>query len=260
MECAVPLFGFAGAFAGVIIWMFNDPVDIRVSILGCMVSSFVLAYLAWIRPKKDLVALTTPLYSLIFFGFPLGTIATVVLNFMYAASLTGLLVRLKYRFGNSGTPAINNTELAESIKSYLEKTREILGSTRPDAVRFANVIFSQFAHGDYLSAAQTAKSAITGLDETAVPRSLQNAFAIVKEQAELLDKSCSQPERFHNFSPEDSSVLAKTPDPKFGKSDEYDTALDNALLLLFAASWIMSEKDRPHLLQYQAFVLKLLER
>ena len=42
----------------------------RIASAGCIIASFILAYLAWIRPKKDIVALTTPMYSIIFFVLP----------------------------------------------------------------------------------------------------------------------------------------------------------------------------------------------
>jgi len=52
-------------------------------------------------------------------------------------------------------------------------------------------------------------------------------------------------------------MLAKVPDAKYGKQEEYDAALENALLILFAVAWI-AESDRPHLLQCQAFAQRLL--
>ena len=77
--------------------------DFRYPALGCVLASFVLAYLAWIRPKKDIVALSTPIYSLIFFVVPTEYMSGIILQLLYAVSLTILLVRLKYRFGKTGT-------------------------------------------------------------------------------------------------------------------------------------------------------------
>jgi hypothetical protein len=258
LEFAIPLFAFGGAFIGIFFWMFNVQVDIRVPIFGCVIASCILAYLAWIRPRKDIVALTTPIYSFIFLGFPIDNFSAVVLEVLYAVSLTVLLVRLKYRFGAPSAPGIDKKDLAEPLKSYVEKTRDTLVSTGPEPAHSAAVVFVRFAEGEFLAAARGAESAIAHLSDASAPRSLQNAFAIVKEQSERLDKSLPQPETFLVFPPEDAGVLAKIPDPKFGTSEEYDVGLENALLVLFAGAWNASETDHVHLLQCQVFAQKLL--
>lgn len=259
MEYAIPLLGFGGALLAILFWITGAQVDYRISIFGCVFSSCILAYLAWIRPKKDIVALTTPIYSFIFLGFPLEPFSVVVLDVLYAVSLTALLVRLKYRFGEPHAPVADKKELTDPIlKSYVEKTRDTLVSMGPESAHSAAVVFVRFAEGEFLAAARGAESAIAHLSDASAPRSVQRAFAIVKEQAERYDKSFLQPETFLVFPPEDASVLAKSPDPKFGKPEEYDVALENALLLLFAGAWNISEKDRPHLLKCQAFAQKLL--
>ena len=261
MDYAVPILSFGGAFFGLVFFMFNVEIDIRISILGSVFASWVLAYLAWIRPKRDIVALTTPIYSFIFLGFPLDTFSVVVLEVLYAVSLTTLLVRLKYRFGAPLAPVVDKKGLADPLlKSYVEKTRDMLVSTGPEPAHSAAVVFARFAEGNFLPAARAAESAIAHLSDASAPRSVQSAFAIVKEQAERYDKSLPQPETFLVFSPEDAGVLAKVPDPKFGKPEEYDAALENALLLLYAGAWNMSEKDRPYLLQCQAFAQRLLAK
>jgi hypothetical protein len=259
MEYAIPLLGFGGALFGIVFWMYNVQVDVRISILGCVLASWVLAYLAWIRPKRDIVSLTTPIYSFIFIAVPTEPFSAVVLELLYAASLTILLVRLKYRFGVPSAPNIDKNELADPLlKSYIEKTRDTLVSTSPEPAHSAAVVFVRFAEGNFLPAARASESAIAVLSDASAPRCLQSAFAIVKEQAERLDKSFPRPETFLVFPPADAGVLAKVPDPKFGKPEEYDAALENALLVLFAGAWNMSEKDRPHLLKCQAFAQRLL--
>jgi hypothetical protein len=257
LEYAIPLLSFGGALLGILFWVNSASVDYRISILGCVLASWVLAYLAWIRPKKDIVALSTPIYSFIFLAIPTDNFSAVVLEVLYAASLTILLFRLKSRFGAQVVPTPDKKDLVDPAKTYVEKTREPLSATSPDPAHSAAVVFVRFAEGEFSEAALGAESAIAHLSDASAPRSLQSAFAIVKEQAERLDKSLPQPETFLVFSPDDASVLAKVPDPKYGKSEEYDTALENALLLLYAAAW-NAESDRPHLLQCQAFAQRLL--
>jgi hypothetical protein len=120
------------------------------------------------------------------------------------------------------------------------------------------VVFVRFAEGEFLAAVRAAESAIAQAGDDNAPRSLQGAFAIVREQSERLDRSLPRPETYLVFPPDDAGVLAKTPNPKFGLSEEYDVTLDNALLLLYSTAWNASEKDRLHLLACQSFAQKLL--
>ncbi len=52
LELAVPLFSFGGALLAILFWTSDSAIDFRITILGCVIASWVLAYLAWIRPKK----------------------------------------------------------------------------------------------------------------------------------------------------------------------------------------------------------------
>jgi hypothetical protein len=120
------------------------------------------------------------------------------------------------------------------------------------------VVFVRFAEGEFRAAAQAAGFAIAQLCDETAPRCLQDAFAIVQEQADRLDTSLPRPETFHVFSPEDAGMLAKTPDPKYGRPEEYDTTLENALLLLFAVAWNWSDDDLIHLAKCRAFAEQLV--
>lgn len=258
LEYAVPLLGFMGAFLGIVILTFNIAIDIRITIIGCLLSSFVLAYLAWIRPRKDVVALSTPLYSIIFLGFPLDDFSTVVLEVMYAASLTALLVRLRNRFGESGALVMEKTELAEPISRYMERIPDVLQNVSKESGHAAARIVTQFARGDFHDAALTAEAEVAQLNDARAPRIVQEAFAIVREQAERLDKSFPAPERFVTFSSDAHSMLVKEPVSRGDKNDLYNSTLENALVLLFACAWAASEQNRADLLSQEGFVLQLL--
>ena len=105
-----------------------------------------LLYLAWIRPKKDIVALTTPIYSFVFLAVPTDNFSVIILELLYAASLSILLLRLKYRF--SAPPAIPDKEkLSGALKTYTERTHDILTGTPPDTAHQATCSFVQFANG-----------------------------------------------------------------------------------------------------------------
>jgi hypothetical protein len=258
LELAVPLLSFGGALLAILSFNQGLPLDFRYPALGCVLASFDLAYLAWIRPKKDIVALTTPIYSLIFFVVPTEYMSGIVLQLLYAVSLTILLVRLKYRFGKAGTAAHDAKELAEPLRTYVERTRDVWTGTSPEAAHHATVAFVRFAEGEFWETAQRSVTAAGQPEDAGNAPCLTRAFMIVSEHATLLDQSLPRPAAYRTFLPEDSGMLAKPLPPAQDDDAGFYTALDNALLLLFSAAWCASEADRPHLLACQAFAQKLL--
>jgi hypothetical protein len=258
MEIGVPLLSFGGASLAVIFWITGATIDFRLSILGCVLGSWLLAYLAWIQPKKDIVALTTPIYSFIFLTVPTDNFSAVILELLYAVSLTILLVRLKYRFSKPGTAAPDAKELAEPLRTYIEQTRDIWSGTSPEAAHHATVAFVRFAEGEFGETARRSGTAAGQPEDAGNAPCLTRAFMIVSEHATLLDQSLPRPATYRTFLPEDSGMLAKPLSPAQDDDAGFYTTLDNALLLLFSAAWSVSEADRPHLLACQAFAQKLL--
>jgi hypothetical protein len=258
LELAIPLFSFGGILIAFLLLDQGYLMSFRIAAAGCILASFILAYLAWIRPKKDIVALTTPLYSIIFFVLPSDLIPDLILPILYAISLTILLVRLKYRFGKPGTAVSMGRELGGTLKTYIDQTREPLKNISPDSAHNATLAFVQFAQGDYVKVARISET-VTGNGDTAgCNQCLARAFSIVKEHAALLDKSLPRPFTFLVFNPEHADLLAKHLPPGQDDDHEFYLALDNALLLLYSAGWNVSEQDRPHLLSRQPFAQKLM--
>jgi hypothetical protein len=89
----VPMIAFGGTLIG---WA----TDISaIGIAGCVLASFLLAYLAYLKPKKDIVSLLTPLYAvLIFFNDSFDPTLLLPIQTLYAASITILVLRLNARF------------------------------------------------------------------------------------------------------------------------------------------------------------------
>jgi hypothetical protein len=258
LELAVPLFSFGGAFLAIFFSEMGIPVDFHYTAIGCVIASCILAYLAWIRPKKDIVALTTPIYAFIFFLVPTDEETGIVLQLLYAVSLTILLVRLKYRFGKPGTAASLGKELGGTLKTYIDRTSGAWKNTSPDTAHRATLVFVQFAQGDYGKVANISATVTLTGEESGHEQALSRAFAIVREHAELLDKSLPRPYAYQVFRPEDADLLAH-PLPPSGDSDhEFYLSLDNALLLLYSVAWSASGQDQPHLLPRQPFAQKLM--
>jgi hypothetical protein len=259
LELAIPLLCFGATFAGVLCWEMGYTINFQFFAIGCVIGSCLLAYLAWCRPKKDIVALSTPIYAFIFFVVPTDYMSGLILQLLYAASLTLLLVRLKYRFGSSHTAVSLGKELAGPLQAYVGRTRDAVTGISPDAAHRAAVVISQFSTGDYGLAARSAGTFPGNPVENGQAPCLTRAFEIVHEQATILNGSLPRPSAFRTFLPEDEDLLAKPLLPTYSEDRKSDAMLVNALLVLFSAAWNCAEADRPHLLGCQAFLLKLLD-
>ena len=258
LELAVPLFSFGGILIAFLLLGQGYIQSFRIAAAGCIIASFILAYLAWIRPKKDIVALTTPMYSIIFFVLPSDLIPDLILPILYAISLTILLVRLKYRFGKPGTAVSMGRELGGTLKTYIDQTQEPLKNISPDTAHNATLAFVQFAQGDYAKVARISATVAEQDAKKEHMRIVSQAFAIVKEHAALLDNSFPVPYTYQAFNPEHADLLAKHVPASDDHDQDFYQELDNALLLLYSVAWTASKKDRPHLLARQEFAQKLM--
>ena len=69
-----------------------------IGIAGCFLGSCILAASAFMRPKKDIVGILTPMYAIIIF-FGLEAAPTIWTQGLFAASIIILAFRLELRFG-----------------------------------------------------------------------------------------------------------------------------------------------------------------
>jgi hypothetical protein len=258
LEIGVPFFSFGGALLAILFQAQGISLDFHIPALGCVLASCFLAYLAWVRPKKDIVALSTPIYSFLFFIVPTDYSTGILLQLLYAISLTILLVRLKYRFGTPGTAVSLGKELGGSLKTYIGQTRDAFKNITPEAAHAAAVVFVRFAEGNYGEAEQSAKTALIEEETAGQTTTLMRAFSIIREHSLLLNKSLPRPVTYLTFSERDLPLLAKPAVPSNDADTEFFTALDNALLVVFSAAWNNSERDRPYLLVCQVFAQRLM--
>jgi hypothetical protein len=87
------------AFGGVLFAWALPSLESLPGTLGCILASCLLAYLAYLKPRKDIVSLLTPLYAvLIFLNESLEPSLLLLIQALYAASLTILVFRLNARF------------------------------------------------------------------------------------------------------------------------------------------------------------------
>ena len=65
---------------------------------GCTFASLAIAALALQKKKKDIVSLCVPIFALFIFIAPLENKPTILIEILYAATITALVVRLEKRF------------------------------------------------------------------------------------------------------------------------------------------------------------------
>lgn len=228
LKAAVPLLSFGCTLAGILLWQAGIRIEFQYYAIGCVAGSCILAYLAWIRPRKDIVALSTPLYAVIFFTLPSDFLVAVVIQLLCAAGLTILLIRLDRRFGNE---ACGTTARQGPLMDYAVRVREQL-SPEPAVSRAASLVFVRFAQGDYEAAAAFAAE-LSGMVKTGP---VASAAAIVAEQAGHLLAGATTAGEFLTFEDGDRTLLWHPAGTGEDRDREYGVTLDNALLLLFAVA------------------------
>jgi hypothetical protein len=255
LEIAVPLLSFGFTGAGILLWQAGIRINFQYFAAGCLIGSCILAYLAWVRPRKDIVALSTPIYGIIFFVMPTDYDVGVTLQLLYAFSLTLLLVRLKYRFGTAPLPGAAMKK--GPLDHYMERVQPSFSPLDTEIARTAALMFIHFGNGDYDIAARLAFREV----DTSLPAGsgvVSRAFAIVSEQAAQTKTGGAIPHNFKTFAPEDAPFLFHAAAAGTDEEQEYMAALDNALLLLYAAGMTTHDDDKMQaLIQLRPFAQKL---
>jgi hypothetical protein len=92
----VPALGWGGIVAGSIL-PFSLPF-LSFGSLGCVLGSFAIAILAFRRKRKDVISLCAPIFAVFIFIAPLETPPGLLIQVLYAATLTAVVIRLEKRF------------------------------------------------------------------------------------------------------------------------------------------------------------------
>lgn len=88
---SVPIITFAGIAIGII-----SQVN-YIAIWGCIISSFILCGIAYLKPKKDLVSLLVPLFAILIFN-PWSEFTTgPIMQILFAITITIIAIRLERR-------------------------------------------------------------------------------------------------------------------------------------------------------------------
>lgn len=251
----VPVLSFGGTLIGIALTFLGLQFGIQYAAFGSVLGSVLLAYLAFHRPRKDIVAISTPVYAVVFFTMPIEFLPGVVIQLVFAAGLTILLVRLNRRFGVAEVPG-SRESLSAPLQEYVNRIREQFPDQPGFVTDGGGEAFALFARGDYREAADITDLVIRDLAEGTDDGVVTRAFSIVSEQARHMEHTLDLPAAYLKFLPEHSRFLVHT-DPAPNPEKEYYRTLYNALLILYALSWSRDPEERTHLLKYRDFAEKL---
>jgi hypothetical protein len=257
LSIAVPLVSFGGIALAISLQYLGLIADAGEFFWGCVIGSVCLGYLAWIKPRRDIVALLAPLYAVLIFLVPLEMRPNLVLQVLFAISITILVVRLNKRFSSPISQVTEENHMEKYLYDYMNRISPYYRDMdRECAHEIASTVLS-YKFGLYPKTMQSAEKALAMLPEDGAMKTLKKAVTIVADRAENLEESRVKRVSAESFSPEDEEYLAIVL-PAESVEDRDELKLDNALLLLYAVGYLESPDDGQSLDEHQNFFLQIL--
>jgi hypothetical protein len=257
LSIAVPILCFGGAALGILLWRVGLITDPGSFYWGCIAGAVALAYLAWVKPRKDIVSLLAPLYAVIIFLLPLENKPTILLQLLFGASLTILVVRLNILFS---TPPVNKhgeNPMEKYLYDYMHRITPLYRGIGSDtAHEIASAVLS-FKFGLYPNTVTSAGNAVSHLTGEGPFATLRKALRIIRDRAANLDQAEIKGYSLETFDPGEESYLAVNL-PAEQIDNREDFALDNSILLCYAVAYLYSPDDGQSLDEHQNFVLQTL--
>ncbi len=258
LTLAVPICAFGGLGLAVLLQDAGIIADAADFYWGSVAASVILACLAYLKPRRDIVSLFAPFYALLIFIVPLETKASLLLQALYAVSITLLLVRLHYRYSTPKTVAKEEDSMEKFLYDYIHRMTPLLRVIDPETAHdIASAVLS-FKFGLYAKTVTDVGKATSRLPDDTAGEVIGKALRILKDRARALEEA-----RVGEFSPLkfDAGDLPYLPVVlRDDQVEDKDTlALDNALLLLYTAAYLQSPDDGQSLDEHQNFVIQILE-
>jgi len=248
---------FGGILTAVLLQQIGVITDAGTFFCGSLAGSFMLSYLAYIKPWKDVVALCAPLYGVIIFLVPLEYTPTLLLLLLFTASITVLLVRLNKKFGSSADARGGSEPMEQFLREYIERIKPEFTNVQKKTAHEIASAFLSFKFGLYTNTIEESRLAIAILPDDSTALALKKALRIVQLNAEDLENSQVTADTRIAFSDSERTLVAiKLPRDKI--EDPASLELDNALILLYAVAKNTSPDDEQSLDEHQKFVLKIL--
>lgn len=257
LSVAIPTLCFGGAAAGILLWQGGYIKDPGSFYWGSIAGSVLLAYFAWIKPRKDIVSLLAPLYAVIIFLLPLENKPTVLLQLLFGASLTVLVVRLNILFSTPPVKKHGEDPMEKYLYDYMHRITPLYrGIDRETAHEIAASVLS-FKFGLYRNTVTSTNKAVSRLSGEGPVAALKKALIIIRDRAVNLEQSEIKGYSAETFSPLEEPYLAVSLPSELIENRE-DFALDNAILLCYAVAYLYSPDDGQVLDEHQNFALQVL--
>jgi len=257
LSISVPVLCFGGAALGMLLWQGGYIRDPGSFYWGSLAGSVLLAYLAWLKPRRDIVSLLAPLYAVIIFLLPLENKPTLLLQLLFGASLTILVVRLNLLFSTPPVKKHGEDPMEKYLYDYMHRITPLYrGIDRETAHEIASAVLS-FKFGLYPNTINSAENAVSRLAGEGPITTLRKALIIIRDRAANLEQSEVKSYSPETFNPgEDLYLAVNLPPEKIDNREDF--TLDNSILLCYAVAYLYSPDDGQMLDEHQNFVLQIL--
>jgi hypothetical protein len=189
LSLAIPIISFGGTGLGLLLEWQGIISDAGSFYWGSLAGSFLLGYLAWIKPRKDIVSLLAPLYGVIIFLLAVETKPTVILQVLFAASLTILTVRLNRRFSTPPDKGKEEDPMDKFLYAYMTRITPYFRSVDRDTAHEIAATVLSFKFGIFPNSVNSAEKAIARLKGEGSVDTLRKALIIIRDRAEKLQES-----------------------------------------------------------------------
>jgi hypothetical protein len=259
----VPLVSFGGTFLGMWLAATGSIPDVGEFWYGCLVGACLLSYLAWRKPRRDIVSLCAPVYAFLIFVVPLENRPTLALELVFSASISLMVIRLEWKFSDGSVPVAisENTGTGEPMERYLDeyisRMKTVYGDIGAAPAHEIATTFLSFKFGLWETTIEAADHAIANLGNDEPHAVLKKALRIVRERADNLRNSDVTPVTVAAFDRSDAPYIAIVlPDELV--EDPPTLTLHNALLLTYAVAYLRSSADEQALDEHRRFVIGII--
>lgn len=253
---AIPVISFAGIATGVILQLAGAIPDAADFWYGPAIGGFLLGYLAWLKPRLDVVSICAPIFAVLILIVPLDTKPGLLIVFLFAVSITILTVRLEKRF-STPVKIIEEDSMEQYLYDYMERLRVMFGDVDRGTSHEIAQAFLTFRFGLYGNAVKQADEAILLMKETEPQRVLKKALTILRERAHNLENADVTPVTDISFTDDEAPYLA-IHIPDVANQDPATLQLNNAIILIYSVSYMTSEDDEQTLDEHEKFIVGIL--
>lgn len=258
LALAIPAVSFGGIFIALALEQGGQIPDAGKFAWGCVAGSVLLAYLAYIKPRRDIVSLCAPLYALLIFVAPLEVQPSLILQVLFAASLTVLTVRLQLRFSTPPYDEGDEDPMIPFLDQYIERIRPLYRDMKTGTAHEIATAVLSFKFGLYSMATTAADSAARDMGGEEPEQVLKKALTIVHERAENLENAIVSTHTHVSFDQSEAAYLAIVLPPELVE-DPDTLKIENALILLYAVAYTTSPEDEQALDEHQNYVVQIIQ-